>query len=274
MNRHKEKDDEAGGEGLGVLATRKRLWRDADGNIVATRRPSYVQEGTKRRQTTTRADRKMKVGTQSNLHDQVGTHQLLSPPMNTPIIRSRSPSTIAVDSGRTYPETGDHQRFETYNLFPCNGVTASIPSPPTSESSIHSAGPSPAPELGDLDGLYEETTWPTIPNSLPQAPATLNRQLPEPTEYNMGPSHHWEPQPFQTFMGAMPEVPGSYDDIFKPDPGMYEWPMPQWNNQMLMSRVREEKPRYDAQEEPKREWGYSYSTQGGNFHRTYNVGRC
>lgn len=49
MARHKEKDDEAGGEGLGVLATRKRLWRDADGNIVNTRRP-YQQEGAKRRQ--------------------------------------------------------------------------------------------------------------------------------------------------------------------------------------------------------------------------------
>ncbi|RFU31571.1 hypothetical protein B7463_g4787, partial [Scytalidium lignicola] len=40
MARHKEKDDEAGGEGLGVLATRKRLWRDANGNIVNSRRPS------------------------------------------------------------------------------------------------------------------------------------------------------------------------------------------------------------------------------------------
>ncbi|KAJ8060839.1 hypothetical protein OCU04_009923 [Sclerotinia nivalis] len=273
MNRHKEKDDEAGGEGLGVLATRKRLWRDADGNIVATRRPSYVQEGTKRRQTTTRADRKMKVSTQTDAKDQIGTHQLLSPPMNTPTIRSRSPSTIVVGSGRPYPEAEGHQRFESHHSVPWNGMTASIPSPPTSEPSIHSANQSPAPELSDLDGLYEETTWPTIPNSLPQAPS-LNRQLPEPTEYNMGPSHHWGSQPFQTFMGAMPEVPGSYDDIFKPDPGMYEWQMPQWNNQMLMSRVREEKPGYEAQEESKREWGYSYSAQGGNFHRTYGVGRC
>lgn len=47
MIRHKEKDDEAGGEGLGHLATRKRLWRDANGNIVNARRP-YCQEGVKR----------------------------------------------------------------------------------------------------------------------------------------------------------------------------------------------------------------------------------
>ncbi len=51
MIRHKEKDDEAGGEGLGILATRKKLWRDANGNIVNAPRP-YHQEGTKRRQLT------------------------------------------------------------------------------------------------------------------------------------------------------------------------------------------------------------------------------
>jgi hypothetical protein len=39
MARHKLKDDEAGGYGLGVMETRKRMWRDADGNIV-TKRPT------------------------------------------------------------------------------------------------------------------------------------------------------------------------------------------------------------------------------------------
>ncbi|QDS71925.1 hypothetical protein FKW77_000609 [Venturia effusa] len=37
--RHQEKDVEAGGEGLGDLQTRKKLWRDADGRIV-TKRPA------------------------------------------------------------------------------------------------------------------------------------------------------------------------------------------------------------------------------------------
>lgn len=41
MTRHKEKDDEAGGEGLGQLLTRKRLWRDSNGQIVAKRRPEH-----------------------------------------------------------------------------------------------------------------------------------------------------------------------------------------------------------------------------------------
>jgi hypothetical protein len=42
MLRHQQKDAEAGGEGLGVVCTRKRLWRDADGNIV-TKRPRSTQ---------------------------------------------------------------------------------------------------------------------------------------------------------------------------------------------------------------------------------------
>ncbi|KAF2416541.1 hypothetical protein EJ08DRAFT_99462 [Tothia fuscella] len=38
MIRHQQKDQEAGGEGLGDLQTRKKLWRDANGHVV-TKRP-------------------------------------------------------------------------------------------------------------------------------------------------------------------------------------------------------------------------------------------
>ncbi|KZF25827.1 hypothetical protein L228DRAFT_84633 [Xylona heveae TC161] len=41
MVRHQEKDAAAGGEGLGHLATRKRLWRDENGNVMAKRRPEH-----------------------------------------------------------------------------------------------------------------------------------------------------------------------------------------------------------------------------------------
>jgi hypothetical protein len=41
--RHQEKDEEAGGEGLGDLQTRKKLWRDADGRIV-TKRPTQISD--------------------------------------------------------------------------------------------------------------------------------------------------------------------------------------------------------------------------------------
>lgn len=38
MQRHRQKDAEAGGEGLGNLATRKRLWKDSDGRVVNSSR--------------------------------------------------------------------------------------------------------------------------------------------------------------------------------------------------------------------------------------------
>lgn len=47
MARHKEKDLEAGGEGLGKLLTRKRLWKDSTGAIVSKRRPEH-EKGRKR----------------------------------------------------------------------------------------------------------------------------------------------------------------------------------------------------------------------------------
>ena len=42
--RHKEKDEEAGGEGLGRLQTRKRLWRDSTGAVVTNRRPEHEKK--------------------------------------------------------------------------------------------------------------------------------------------------------------------------------------------------------------------------------------
>ncbi|KAL1604013.1 hypothetical protein SLS60_005605 [Paraconiothyrium brasiliense] len=39
MARHRQKDEEAGADGQGVLNTRKRMWKDADGNIV-TKKPA------------------------------------------------------------------------------------------------------------------------------------------------------------------------------------------------------------------------------------------
>lgn len=42
MERHAQKDKEAGGEGLGVLVTRKRCWLDENGNITTKRPASSV----------------------------------------------------------------------------------------------------------------------------------------------------------------------------------------------------------------------------------------
>ncbi|KIW96766.1 uncharacterized protein Z519_02157 [Cladophialophora bantiana CBS 173.52] len=57
MARHQRKDEEAGGEGLGVVETRKKLWRDASGNIVC-KRPSQrdtCRPGKKRQPTNSNA---------------------------------------------------------------------------------------------------------------------------------------------------------------------------------------------------------------------------
>ncbi|EOD47975.1 putative krueppel c2h2-type zinc finger protein [Neofusicoccum parvum UCRNP2] len=47
MQRHRQKDEEAGGEGAGVLNTRKRMWKDHEGNIV-TKRPNLGKKSAHR----------------------------------------------------------------------------------------------------------------------------------------------------------------------------------------------------------------------------------
>lgn len=264
MARHKEKDDEAGGEGLGVLATRKRLWRDADGNIVNARRPSYTQEGAKRRQIN-RPERK---GSKASEEPRLASSILSSLP--TPSIAmsrtgSASSSTIIVDTGATARGFLDSEETQTSDELNQDSwlSMAALPSPPISESSF-SAEQSPSAELSDLDTLYEDS-WPVMHDGLPEIvnnSPVLGRQ----SEYPASPS--WGPQPFQTFMGAMAELP--YDDIFKPETGLYDWQA--WNSQVLMSRCREEK--FDPFEERKKEWGSSYPGQEGIFRKGFGLSTC
>mgnify|MGYP001940357708 CR=1 FL=1 len=46
MSRHRQKDEEAGAEGCGVLNTRKRMWKDAEGKIV-TKKPALSIDASK-----------------------------------------------------------------------------------------------------------------------------------------------------------------------------------------------------------------------------------
>jgi hypothetical protein len=70
-------------------------------------------------------------------------------------------------------------------------------------------------------------------------------------------------------MGAMSELP--YDDIFKPETGLYDWQA--WNSQVLMSRCREEK--FDPFER-KREWSSPGVLGKGeeSFRRPFGLGTC
>ncbi|KAF1952789.1 hypothetical protein CC80DRAFT_596384 [Byssothecium circinans] len=43
MARHRQKDEEAGAEGHGILNTRKRMWKDAEGNVV-TKKPALEKD--------------------------------------------------------------------------------------------------------------------------------------------------------------------------------------------------------------------------------------
>lgn len=143
--------------------------------------------------------------------------------------------------------------------------TSTLPSPPESgdsEPSLNSEAQSPSAELSDLDGLYEEASWP-LHDGLPEIESSSPDT--EHSPYLSSPT--WgQPQPYQTFMGAMAELP--YDDIFKPETGMYDWQ--HWNSQVLMSRCREEK--YDPLEERKLEWSSSYPGQDG--FRRFGMGTC
>jgi len=265
MARHKEKDDEAGGEGLGVLATRKRLWRDANGNIVNARRPSYTQEGAKRRQIS-RVEKKTRISPverKMNTRGQTLLNALPSPTIAMSRNSSSASSTIVVDTQKyEYPDPDEIHKIEDDSWL----EMSALPSPPLSEPSLHSATESPSADLSDLsdlDGLYEEASW-SLHDGLPQIQASSPEI--EQSEF-VTPSWSSQPQPFQTFMGAMAELP--YDDIFKPESGMYDWQ--HWNSQVL-SRCREEK--YDPLEERKLEWSSSYPGQDVSFRRAFGLGTC
>ena len=285
MARHKEKDDEAGGEGLGVLATRKRLWKDVDGNIVNARRPSCTQEGTKRRQIS-RADRNSSQTTIIKQEQMTSGQLAIQRSLPSPITMSRAgsaSSTIIVDTGaEPYGQRREKHdcKFEEDIREPQDSWLDvnihSLPSPSISEP--HSDAHSPSDELGELDALYEDTWSPLTHDGLPQLSSSgSGSETPSLTSSSQSSpyfgSASWgssglaqnAAQPFQTFMGAMSELP--YDDIFKPEAGLYEWQT--WNSQVLMSRCREEK--YDPLEERKLDWGAPHPGQE-SFRRAFGLG--
>lgn len=277
MARHKEKDDEAGGEGLGILATRKRLWRDADGNIVNARRPSYVQDGTKRR-ALSRPERKSSSSADSS--PQIPMSRTGSTASSTIIVDTSSLSSVdspsytspLPHSNLSKPDLSSLSRKDNPNQDSQSWLTlAALPSPPISSSS---ASTSEHPDdASELDALYEDT-WPLSHNGLPEI-VNDSPVLGRASEYPASPN--WGPQPFQTFMGAMAEPQGLFDDVFKSETG-YEWLSGgQWSGSGMqaMSRCREEK--YDPllfnnEGERKREWSSAFNESGLGFRRGFGLG--
>ncbi|KAL3417450.1 C2H2 finger domain transcription factor [Phlyctema vagabunda] len=234
MARHKEKDDEAGGEGLGFLATRKRLWRDADGKIVNARRPYTAETPASKRRCSSRADdhkasttskRRKSEQDKIDLEHMMRNNALPSPiSMSAPSLGSASPPAFLPTMLSEYP---DPEAFgERHDQWP---EMKHIPSGPTSIGSPRE----------ELDALHDEEPWMGLPSAA--EPHIIHPPNPE-SDYV--PHESWGSQPFQTFMGAMAELP--YEDIFKPESGMYDWQ--HWNSEVLMSRRRE---RYELFDESK-----------------------
>ena len=201
---------------------------------------------------------------------------------NTSRAASVSP-TIAVETGaESYEQRREEmeRKFEEEMREPQDSWLdmnlQSLPSPPVSEA--HSEEHSSSEEPGELDALYEET-WSSLTHGglPPLSSSGSGSETPSLTSSSQSSpyfgSSSWgsaapaqpEAHPFQTFMGAMSE--GPYDDIFKPDAGIYEWQA--WNSQVLMSKCREEK--YNPAEERKLEWGAPYPGQE-SFRRAFGLG--
>lgn len=108
MARHREKDEEAGGEGLGRLQTRKRLWRDQTGTVVAKRRPELE----KRKRTTSGTSRSRNSTTgQSDVVSTAHTqdHAPISPPGSSQDHQSNGPDAMETSEKAAY-----HQQDELW----------------------------------------------------------------------------------------------------------------------------------------------------------------
>lgn len=202
MARHKEKDDEAGGEGLGVLATRKRLWRDETGKIVNARRPSYVQEnGSGKR-------RQIRKASNANEEDKIAL-----PRMKTRRAGIAAGETIVVDTGNMKREDGQ-SKYAARNLdleTPQDSwlqMTA-LPSP-TNNNTLSPSSSEDADQEPELDTLYDDF-YPSL--SSHSSISTNSQNSPIESSYpapSWGPTH----SPFQTFMGAVSSSPD--DDLSPP----------------------------------------------------------
>ncbi|KAL1651220.1 hypothetical protein SLS58_000558 [Diplodia intermedia] len=70
MQRHRQKDEEAGAEGAGVLNTRKRMWKDQEGNIV-TKRPNLGKNSQPTSPSSDQHQRSLSTSTTASIEDAV-----------------------------------------------------------------------------------------------------------------------------------------------------------------------------------------------------------
>lgn len=198
MARHKEKDDEAGGEGLGFLATRKRLWRDSEGNIVNCRRPYSQEQQARRRQVaaspeSSRRRRSSATSAAALVEKEVPIVTPLSPPISIPSTASASGAAIYAQNEQVQEGIGGGGSND--------GIVDDGPMAMVHEAwNVDPMLSAASTAVDDFDFLCN-SGWGTHPLQ----------------------------NPFETFMGARGELQQPYDDlsVFRPDTGeSYFYPFP------------------------------------------------
>ena len=133
MARHRQRDQEAGGEGLGVVETRKRLWEDIDGSVVQNR-PSISIPGESRRKRR-RGDPQKHVATETSC-----------PNANVTTRCAREPITIDATNDGSLNESLVATHVYTGNAFDCFDEWGLV-SPPSSVDAFDFAHCSELEEL-------------------------------------------------------------------------------------------------------------------------------
>ncbi|SZF06050.1 unnamed protein product [Blumeria hordei] len=242
--RHKGKDDEAGGVGLGVLATRKRLWRNSDGKIVNSRRPSFAQGAMKRQQNSCT----------EKVEEATIKPEIIEPTKSvassiSPVAEFRTPiSPLEIDSnvmGMFAERKHDESQPDSSWLD-----MAALPSPPISEIDSAELRRRDA-SLDHLDTLYDDP-WQLMPQSTLPDIITHSPAMTRHPEYLTSPL--WGAQPFQAYMGAFNDVPS--DEILRLDNGPCEWQA--WNQHLFVSKCRDDKR--ETLGDNKREWMINLAT--------------
>jgi hypothetical protein len=125
MTRHREKDEEAGGEGLGKLLTRKRLWQDSTGAIVSKKRPEHDKK--RKRSSASRRDAPSKEQLRLDSNVCSSDAAILSPPESRHSISNHSSDTVDAE------KIGHAQLIDpslSMAQWPLNGIDTSFSTDP------------------------------------------------------------------------------------------------------------------------------------------------
>lgn len=183
MTRHKEKDAEAGGEGMGKLQTRKRLWRDSTGAVVAKRRPELEKPKNSPKQK--RTPRKDDNGFDTNNYFPSQENEPLSPPGSLQDHISNGPDPM---------ETSDTGHAPSEDLWPVGDVIFSGEEamPESFDFLLNASWGSKPQEAAGTDLLYNDLFAPDT-GELQKYPHFSIRSIPDPWQPVLSTCHSQQP---------------------------------------------------------------------------------